>query len=284
MPLSVLWRDRAGRFTPVKAAVLVVTVYPAALIALRWAFGDLGGRPITEVIHVTGDWAVRLLLLTLAVTPARAVFNWPTVLLVRRMLGVSVACYASAHLLLYCADQGWNLGTVTSEIMLRFYLTIGFVTLLGLIALAVTSTDGWQRRLRRNWGRLHKLVYPLAAMALFHYFLQSKADVTLPVTFAGFFAWLMLWRAAPKRLQAKPWLILALAPAAAILTMAVEYAWYALATRIPPLRVLWANSSLAVGLRPAHWVLLLGVTIFFGTIMRQRQRKPMLRESRRAVS
>ena len=88
----------------------------------------------------------------------------------RRMLGVGTACYAGAHLLLYCVDQKWQLGTVASEIAQRFYLAIGFAALLMLGVLAVTSTDGWQKRLGRRWKRLHRLVFvllPLVLLALF---------------------------------------------------------------------------------------------------------------------
>ena len=90
---------------------------------------------------------MRFLLLTLAVTPARAVLDWGGVVKLRRLCGVTTACYAGAHMTLYCIDQNWHLGTVASEIVLRFYLTIGFLTLLMLGVLAVTSTDGWQKRL-----------------------------------------------------------------------------------------------------------------------------------------
>ena len=84
-------------------------------LLLRWGVGDLGPRPLTEAIHRSGDWAVRLLVLALAVTPARAVLDWPRVVLVRRMLGVAAAAYAGLHLLLYMADQKWDLVTVASD-------------------------------------------------------------------------------------------------------------------------------------------------------------------------
>ena len=94
------------------------------------------------------------------------------------MIGVSAACYAGVHLLLYAADQNWRPLAVVTEILVRAYLTIGFVALLGLATLAVTSTDGWVKRLGRNWKRLHKLAYGFAVLALNHFFLQSKADVS----------------------------------------------------------------------------------------------------------
>jgi sulfoxide reductase heme-binding subunit YedZ len=255
------WTDHAGRFSPLKAMVLAFALYPAAWLVLRWGVGDLGPRPLTEAIHRSGDWAVRFLVFALAVTPARAVLDWSRVLLLRRMLGVAAALYAGLHLLLYVADQKWNLWTVASEIVLRFYLTVGIVTLLGLAVLAWTSTDLWQRRLRQRWKRLHRLAYPLTALALFHYALQAKINASDAVLWFGLFVWLMLWRAVPKPQQTHLAVLAALAPVAALLTAATEVAWYGLATKVPAERVLQANLGFDPWGRPASQVLLLGLAV-----------------------
>ena len=94
-------------------------------------------------------------------------------------------------------DHNYRLGFAASEIALRFYLTIGFTVLLGLVVLGVTSTDGWARRLGRRWKRLHRVIYVLGAIALLHYFIQSKSNVSEPAFFSGLFVWLLLWRALP---------------------------------------------------------------------------------------
>jgi sulfoxide reductase heme-binding subunit YedZ len=255
------WTDHAGRFSPLKAVVLAFVSFPAAWLLLRWGAGDLGARPLTEAIHRSGDWAVRFLVLALAVTPARALLDWSRVLLVRRMLGVAAALYAGLHLLLYAADQKWNLWTVASEIVLRFYLTVGFVTLLGLAVLAWTSTDLWQRRLWQRWKRLHRLAYPLTGLALFHYALQAKINAGDAVFWFGLFVWLMMWRALPKPRQARPAVLVALAPVAALATAATEVAWYGLATKVPAARVLQANLAFDPMGRPASQVLLLGLAV-----------------------
>jgi methionine sulfoxide reductase heme-binding subunit len=247
------WTDHAGRFSPLKAMVLAFALYPAAWLVLRWGVGDLGPRPLTEAIHRSGDWAVRFLVFALAVTPARAVLDWSRVLLLRRMLGVAAALYAGLHLLLYVADQKWNLWTVASEIVLRFYLTVGFVALLGLAVLAWTSTDGWQRRLRQRWKRLHRLAYPLTGLALLHYALQAKINASDAVLWFGLFVWLMLWRAVPKPQQTHLAVLAALAPVAALLTAVTEVAWYGLATKVPAERVLQANLGFDPSGRPAPW-------------------------------
>src|SRR5688500_3787062 len=101
-----------------------------------------------------GDWAIRSLMMSLAVTPLRRIANWPKLIMVRRMLGVTALFYALAHLTLYTIDLKLDLLRVASEIALRFYLTIGFVALLGLIALGSTSTDAAIKRLGKRWNRL----------------------------------------------------------------------------------------------------------------------------------
>jgi methionine sulfoxide reductase heme-binding subunit len=255
------WTDHAGRFSLLKAVVLAFTLYPAAWLVLRWGMADLGPRPLTETIHRSGDWAVRFLVFALAVTPARALLDWSRVMLVRRMLGVAAALYAGLHLVLYVADQKWNLWTVVTEIVLRFYLTVGFVTVVGLAVLAWTSTDGWQKRLRQRWKALHRWAYPLTGLALFHYALQAKINASDAVFWFGLFIWLMLWRALPRARQVQLGMLAALAPAAALVTAATEVAWYGLATKVPAGRVLQANLGFDPWGRPASQVLLLGLAV-----------------------
>jgi sulfoxide reductase heme-binding subunit YedZ len=264
--MMVLWRDRHGRFLPLKAAVLAAGFIPGAVLAFWWATAALGGRPVTEVIHGTGDWAIRCLLISLAITPAARVLNWPRLLLVRRIVGLTALAYALAHLCLYVVDQNYKLGTVVSEIVLRFYLTIGFVTVLGLSVLGVTSTDGWMQHLGRRWKHLHRAIYGLGVVALLHYFIQSKSNVSEPAFMSGLFVWLMLWRALPMAWQRSLLAPLGLTVLAACAAAGIEFAWYALATGINPWRVLAANETIRFGLRPVHYVVLtgLGVTLLAG--------------------
>ena len=259
--LIVPWRDRHGRFLPLKAAVLAASFIPGMVLAFWWANGMLGGRPVTEVIHGTGEWAIRYLLISLAITPAARVLNWPRLLLVRRTVGLTALAYAMAHFTLYVVDKNFRLGLVASEIALRFYLTIGFAVLLGLVLLGVTSTDGWARRLGRRWKQLHRAIYVLGAIALLHYFIQSKSNVSEPVFFSGLFVWLLLWRALPMAWQRNSLAQLALAVVAAFASAGIEFAWYGLATGINPWRVLAASETLHFGLRPAHYVALAGLAV-----------------------
>lgn len=262
-------RDPAGRFSWLKTAVLVLLFVPGASLALDWWQQDLGPRPVTEVIHGTGLWAIRLVVITLAVTPARAVLDWPRVVMLRRMLGVAAACYAVAHITLFACDQKWNLVKVVTEIALRFYLTIGFVALLGLIALAVTSTDGWQKRLGPRWKKLHKLVFVIAPLGLLHYGIQSKADVSDMVFLTGLFLWLIAWRQMPRRLQQKLWPIPGYALGGGLLAALIEAGWYTVRNGVDGFMVLSANLDLSFGPRPAVAAAMVGLLVLLPAGLRR---------------
>lgn len=267
-PRKVLapWLDRAGRFSSLKAATLALLTVPGLYIALTWMTVGLGPRPITEAIHQTGDWTVRILLVTLAITPARRILDWSRLILVRRMLGLGALAYILTHFTLYNVDLNFEFARVGSEILLRIYLTIGFLALLGLCALGVTSTDAAIRRMGKSWVTLHNLIYPVGILALLHFFMQSKLNVTQPVLMSGYFLWLMLYRLMRRfgLPTGAPGLV-GLAAAAAILTALVEFSWYGLMTRVDPWRVLAANLDFGFAIRPAWYVFAagLGVAILY---------------------
>ena len=144
---SMPWFDAAGRFSVFKTLVLVALCVPAVLIAWRYAHGALGPRAVNEAIHQIGNWGIRLIFLSLAITPANRMLRWPALMQVRRMIGVAAFVYIAAHFMLYVVDEAFDLRKVATEIVFRIYLTIGFVGLLILTAMAVTSTDGMVRRL-----------------------------------------------------------------------------------------------------------------------------------------
>jgi sulfoxide reductase heme-binding subunit YedZ len=208
-------------------------------------------------------------MLSLAMTPARAMLDWMPLIHIRRRIGVAAALYAVAHLLIYVLDQKWNLVVVATEIVKRLYLTIGFVALVALVILAVTSTDGWQKRLRRNWKRLHWLAYPAAFIAIIHFFIQSKVKIGEPAFTAGLFAWLMLWRVLPIRLQRSYLGLAALAVAATLATVVFEAAWYGLVNNVDPVRVLLANLDPELLFRPAHKVLIASLLVILAVALRR---------------
>jgi sulfoxide reductase heme-binding subunit YedZ len=262
MKLKAPWNERNGRFSPLKAIVFAGLFAPAAWLAFELATGMLFPKPITELIHRTGDWTVRLLLLSLLVTPLRRFARWPKLIAVRRMVGVAAFAYALAHFTLYVVDQRYDLLHVGSEIALRFYLTIGFAALLGLATLAATSTDATIRRLGAPaWNRLHKLVYLIASLALLHFFLQAKANVAEPAMMTGLFFLLMLARLFT-RFGWPQWAgALASALIAAPATALAEAAWYAFVRHIPFGRVWDANFSLLLAPRPSWLVAAAGVAL-----------------------
>ncbi len=252
-----------------RLVTLALLCLPAAEIAWRWYFDRLGPLPASQATLATGDWAVIFLLLSLALTPARGVFEWLPLIHIRRRIGVAAALYALLHFGMFILDQNWNLITVALEIARRFYLTIGFAALLILTALAVISTNGWQRRLKRNWKRLNLLVYPAAVLALVHFFLQSKINVGEATFAAGLFAWLMLWRLFPAQLRTTHLGLLLLAVAAALAALGFELAWYGLLKNVDPLRILAANLDLELAPRPVHRVLLASIAVIVAATIRR---------------
>jgi methionine sulfoxide reductase heme-binding subunit len=242
-----------------RLVTLILLCLPALYLAWRWFDDDLGARPVTEATHITGDWAVVFLLVSLALTPARSVFDWMPLMQIRRRIGVAAGLYALLHFFIYVADQKWNLIVVALEIAKRFYLTIGFVALLALVALSITSTDGWQKRLKRNWKRLHWLVYPAAVLAILHFYIQSKANVGEATVAAGLFAWLMIWRLLPARRRTQYLGLVFLAVGATVVALAFELSWYGLVNHVDPWRVLQADIDPDLAPRATLKVLLSGL-------------------------
>lgn len=255
----VPWRDRSGAVSPFKTAVFLALFVPGLEIAADYLMGALGGRPLNEIIHATGLWAIRLLLVSLAVTPLRQVLRVPQLVIVRRMIGVGAFAYAAVHVFFFIVDSGFRLGFVVSEIVLRLYLTIGFVTFVALLALASTSTDAMIRRLGgKRWRRMHWAVYPAGLLALAHHVMQTKLNVTEATVYAGLFAWMMGYRVLARNgSMPSPIRLALLTLAATVLTVAGEAAGYGLFTGIDWRRILQANYML-IGERPAWVVLFVG--------------------------
>jgi sulfoxide reductase heme-binding subunit YedZ len=272
-----LWRDRRGRVSALRIVTLIALVFPLGLaLATAWSVG-LGARPVNDLIHRAGYWALMFLLLSLAITPLRRVARFGALIDVRRMIGVGAFCYALAHLSLYVIDQKFDLLKVAGEIVSRVYLTIGFAVFCGLLALAVTSTDGMVRRLGGlRWRRLHQIIYVLALFALVHFFQQTKADVTVPTLFAGLFAWLMLYRVvvALRRGQTElpAWALLALTFAVAGLTFLGEAVGIGLAYHVSPLMVLASAFDFDLAIRPGWYVFAAGLVVVALDLVRSRWR------------
>jgi sulfoxide reductase heme-binding subunit YedZ len=267
------WQEGgAGHFSPFKAGVFAALLLPALWLFWRIAQNDLGPRPFTELILQTGTWGVRILLVSLLVTPLRQISRYGRLALLRRMTGVAAALYLLAHFILYMANHAFVFDKIVTEIAKSNYLIIGLVALTALLLLLATSTDAMLRRLGgRRWQMLHRLVFPAAMLGAWHYFLQVKADIFQPLLIIGFLAWLLgyrLWRKArPQGVALPVWAVAVLGGFAALLTIGIEAAYFAwkIGPAVVP-RVLEANLSAEMGLRPGIWVLLVaaGVTLAAG--------------------
>ncbi len=268
------WLDPAGRLSPFKLAVFILLFVPAIEVAVSYAGGGLGPRPVNQAVHEIGNWTLKLIMISLAITPGRRLLRWPRLIQVRRMVGVAAFAYAAVHVALYAADEAFDLRKVAVEIVLRIYLAIGFVALLILTAMAVTSTDGMVRRLGgRRWRRLHQLVYLAALLSVVHFFMQTKFNVSEPWVMTGLLAWLMAyravaWRGFPQGRLASVWPTL-LAVLAAVGTAVGESVFYWIKVGVAPTQVLMANLTFMSGVRPAWVVLAICVTFAAVGTMRQ---------------
>jgi len=195
----------------IKAVVWAACLAPLAWLALR-IFGLAGSfvaDPVAEVLDTFGKTGLNLLLITLTVTPARQLTGFNLLARFRRLLGLFAFFYLAMHLVAFVAlDLQFAWGLIGGEIVLRPFITIGMIAIVLLIPLAVTSTRGWQRRLGRRWAKLHKLIYPIAILGVWHFWWQVKADIREPLIYAailglllGFRAW-RAWQRRQKRLGA----------------------------------------------------------------------------------
>jgi methionine sulfoxide reductase heme-binding subunit len=191
--------NSAGQFRfIVKPLTFAACAIPVVLMLLG-IFGkgpmDLGADPVKRLIHACGITALNLLLITLAVTPVRQMTGWNNLVRLRRMLGLFAFFYAVLHFTSYAwLDQGLDFAGIGEDILKRPYITIGMAALLMLIPLAITSTNGMMRRLGRKWIKLHRLIYVLTALGIWHFYWQVKKDIREPLLYVAIFAVLMAWR------------------------------------------------------------------------------------------
>ncbi|HVQ82083.1 MAG: ferric reductase-like transmembrane domain-containing protein [Pseudolabrys sp.] len=277
-PAWQLWRDRRGRISALRIATLLFLLLPLAKAVIE--AGDIvhGARPLNEMIHRAGFWALVFLGVTLAVTPFRRIFRYGNLIDVRRMLGVGTFCYIAAHLALFFADQSYDVGKFIHEITHRVYLIIGAIAWLGLATLAATSTDGMVRRLGGlRWRRLHQAIYAIALLALIHYFQQTKADVTVPTFAAGLFLWLIAYRVLAwwqDSSELSTLSLFGLAIGVSVATFLGEAIGIAIAFHVSPMRVLGTIFDFDAGIRPGWQVLAAGlaVTVVDAVMSRWKQR------------
>ena len=178
-----------------KAVAHLAAAAPALWLGWRIANDLFGADPVAEITHFTGDWALRFLLLSLAMTPLRRLSGRAEPIRFRRMLGLWAFFYATLHLATYVVlDLGGYWAQIVEDTVKRPFITVGFLAWLLLLPLVVTSTRGMMRRLGRRWGQLHKLVYLIGVLAVLHFWWLVKADVREPLVYAAILAVLFLLR------------------------------------------------------------------------------------------
>lgn len=181
-----------------KPLIFILCLLPLTRLvtgALNLGGISLGADPVAEILHSCGKWALNFLLITLCVTPLRQLTGWNLLIRLRRMLGLFAFTYALLHFLSYLIlDRALLWGTILTDIYKRPYITIGFIALLLLIPLAVTSTNKMMRRLGRRWQKLHRLIYLIAILGVWHFYWQVKADILQPLIYAAILAVLLGWR------------------------------------------------------------------------------------------
>ena len=189
-----------------KIVVFILSLIPAAVLAWKffgahptdmtgWGVG-LGPNPVEALEHGTGDWTLRFLLITLAITPLRRLLRTPALIKFRRMLGLFAFFYGCLHFTTYLwVDKFFNIHEILADIVKRKYITVGFLALMLLVPLAVTSTAGWIRRLGgKRWQALHRLIYFSAIAGVVHYLWLVKADIHKPIEYGAILGVLLLYR------------------------------------------------------------------------------------------
>ena len=178
-------------------------LFVACLVPLAWVVGgvlglplpSLGADPVRKVLGILAHSALNLLLITLSVTPLRQLTGNAQLLRVRRMLGLFAFSYALLHFLTYIGPfQGFSWAAIAKDLVKRPYIMIGFAALVLLVPLAITSTHAMMRRLKRSWQRLHRLIYLIAILGVWHYWWQVKKDIREPLIYAVLLSLLLGWR------------------------------------------------------------------------------------------
>lgn len=181
-----------------KVAIFLACLLPLAALGLKAWHGELGANPIEVITHATGDWTMRLLLVTLSITPLRMLTRQYWLIRLRRMIGLFAFFYGCLHFTTYIwLDKFFDLHAMLADVEKRRFITVGFLGFVLLIPLALTSTAGWIRRLGgRRWQRLHRLIYVTAVAGVIHYIWLVKADLRKPLQYAMVLGVLLAYRVA----------------------------------------------------------------------------------------
>jgi methionine sulfoxide reductase heme-binding subunit len=179
-----------------KVLVFALALIPLGNLLWRYYKLDLTANPIEFITHRTGDWTLRFVLITLAITPLRALLRQPQLIRFRRMLGLFAFFYGSLHLATWIwLDKAFELTEMWEDVVKRRFITLGMAGFLAMVPLAVTSTAGWVRRLGyKRWQLLHRLIYFTAAAGVIHYYWLVKSDIREPLLYGAILTGLLFYR------------------------------------------------------------------------------------------
>jgi sulfoxide reductase heme-binding subunit YedZ len=273
------WQDRTRRFSWLKATTFALMLLPAIRTAYLLAMGDYGtAMPIAlgGLTYWSGVWATVILLMALAVTPAAAIFRWPALVDVRRMIGVTALVYTVAHMVIYFALRRWDFAFIANDMTTRLTLVLATLSTVGLIVLGATSVDAAVRYMgARNWQRLHTTNYAISALAILHVVL-ARGTYTEQYMLTAIFFWLMAWRMLARYGLGANAKALALLAAASCLVAAFLEAGFLWARRgfdvVGTLGVNFNVGILEFGYPPAWQVLAFGLLVALGAAGREAMR------------
>lgn len=200
-----LARAEAPMRRVLRPALWLLVIVPAIVLVAQLLLDQLGAEPIEALEHASGEWALRLLAASLAVTPLMRLTGWGWMVAQRRFLGLAAFFWAMGHLSVYLVlDQFFDWPAIAEDILKRLYITVGMLAFLLLVPLALTSTKSSIRKLGgKRWNQLHRLVYVSAVAGCVHFLWAVKKDLTAPLLYAGVFALLfvlrVVWRGNPRR-------------------------------------------------------------------------------------
>jgi sulfoxide reductase heme-binding subunit YedZ len=174
----------------------MLCLVPFVVLVIGAVTDTLGANPVETMTHETGEWTLRFLLITLMITPLRRLSGNNWLIKLRRMSGLFAFFYACLHFLTYIwFDHYFDWMEIIKDIPKRPFITVGFIAFMLLVPLALTSTNAMMRRLKKNWARLHKLVYVIAVLGVLHFLWLVKADILEPMVYALILLVLLGYRA-----------------------------------------------------------------------------------------
>ncbi len=178
-----------------KPYLFALSLVPLLYLAVELYRNDLGANPVEEITHATGEWTLRFLMATLVITPLRRTFGWSDLIKYRKMFGLYAFFYGFVHLMIWLGlDKNFSVAEMWKDTVKRPFITAGMLGFVLMIPLAVTSTNWWIRKLKKNWATLHKLIYATCVAGVVHYLFLVKSDIEEPLMYGGCFLFLFVWR------------------------------------------------------------------------------------------